>query len=384
MVPVRWVRHSNLVPIMQTLLKSLVAAVALAVAWQVGHVDTSTHRHVETSSLRNAQTSQPSIRPVPVGGQYRGMAIQLHGGQRVYEAYNRLIPEVADLGADTVLFVVHGWQDHAGSLDLHIDARKTADAEDVGKLCDLAKARGLRTILMPIVLLSNPRGSEWRGKIIPENRDWETWFRRYTQFVVHWAKIAERHRVEVLMVGSELIKTERYAGRWRRMIEEVRQHYRGKLGYSANWDHYQTEKISFWSMLDCVGMTTYYELADGPNPSIEEIDSNWAGIKAEIKAFQKEVRKPIIFTEVGWCSQEGAAHEGWNYYANQVATDAGHREQALLYESFLKTWSDEPGVGGIIWWEWDLSQGGKDDHGYTPRGKPAEKLLRRWFAEKGE
>jgi hypothetical protein len=361
----------------QTALKALVALVALAVAWQVGHVS----RVADEVPAEPGSLATP-VRPVPVGGQFRGMAIQLHGGPDVYARYHRLIPEVADLGADTVLFVVHGWQDHAGSLDLHIDAQRTAHAGDVGKLCDLAKAHGLRTILMPIVLLSNARNNEWRGKIIPANREWDAWFRRYTRFVVHFAKIAERHHVEVLMIGSELIKTEGDLDRWRRVIAEVRQHYRGKLGYSANWDHYQTEKIGFWPLLDYVGMTTYYEFADGPNPSIGEIDASWAGIKTEIKAFQREVRKPIIFTEVGWCSQEGAAHEGWNYYANQKATQAGQKEQAILYESFLKAWSDDPGVGGIVWWEWDLSEGGKGDYNYTPRGKLAETLLRLWFANK--
>ena len=366
--------------IMQTFLKAFVAAIALAIAWHVGRTTNPT-----PAPAPAAPASMPAqVRQVPIGGQFRGMAIQLHGGSGVYEAYHRLIPEIADLGADTVLFVVHGWQEHAGSLDLHIDGRKTANAEEVGKLCDVAKAHGLRRILMPIVLLTNPRGSEWRGKIVPADRDWDAWFKRYTQFVVHFAKVAERHDVEVLMVGSELIKTERYDDQWRKVIEEVRRHYHGKLGYSANWDHYQPEKIAFWPQLDYVGMTSYYELATGPNPTLEELYAGWAQYKAEIVAFQRQVGKPIIFTEVGWCSQEGAAHEGWNYYANQHPSEKGLLEQATLYESFINLWSGEPGVGGIIWWEWDDSPGGKDDYGYTPRGKPAEKILREWFASKLE
>ncbi len=379
---------------MQTILKILIAFGAIALAWQVGRVGqaASTPSSAVAGSIDAddafamlAGSDKPTIQPArktPHVGQYRGMAIQLHGGTEVYERYRRLIPEVAELGANTVLFVVHGWQEHAGSLDLHLDARRTADAKDVGRLCDLAAANGLRTILMPIVLLSSPRNSEWRGRIIPADRAWDEWFRRYTRFAVHFAKVAERHKVDIFMVGSELIKTEVYTRRWVSVIEEVRQHYRGRLGYSANWDHYQTEKIKFWDALDCVGMTSYYELAEGPNPTIEEINANWAKFESEIKAFQQEVKKPLIFTEVGWCSQEGAAHEGWNYYAKQQATKAGHLEQAMLYESFLKTWSDESGVGGIIWWEWDLSAGGEEDFGYTPRGKPAERMLRDWFGGK--
>jgi hypothetical protein len=360
---------------MRTALKTMTAAAALMIAWRVGEIS-------RTAAQLDAQPRLSARTPprIPPHGQFRGLAIQLDGGVGVYDKYNRLIPEVADLGANTVLFVVHGWQEHAGTQDLHIDGQRTAKASDLGKLCDLAKAQGLRTILMPIVLLSHPRNNEWRGRIVPADRDWDGWFKRYTQFIVHFARLAERHHVDLLMVGSELIKTEVYTEHWRRVIQEVRQQYRGKLGYSANWDHYQTDKIGFWPELDFVGMTTYYELAAGSNPTIEEIDANWADIKTEIKGFQQEVKRPIIFTEVGWCSQEGAAHEGWNYYANQKATEAGQKEQALLYESFMKVWSNEPGVGGIIWWEWDTTPGGKDDFNYTPRGKLAEGLLRRWLA----
>jgi len=360
---------------MKTALQILLACTALAVAWQAGQQP--------SSPSAEAAPPKPLLRGDPLrSGQLRGMAIQLHGGPRVYEDYHRLIPEVAELGADTLLIVVHGWQTHAGTLDLHIDARKTPGDKDLGRLLDLAAVHGLRRILMPVVLLTQPRDGEWRGKIIPPDRDWAAWFKRYRQFINRFADIAERHEVEVLMVGSELIKSETYTELWQETIREVRQHYRGRLGYSANWDHYQTAKIGFWPDLDFVGMTSYYELADGPNPKIEEIDGKWARIKKDILAFQHEVKKPILFTEVGWCSQEGAAHEGWNYYANQKATPAGRREQAILYESFLRTWSNEPGVGGIIWWEWDTTPGGNNDYGYTPRGKLAETLLRLWFANK--
>jgi len=360
---------------MRIALKLFIASTVLLLAWRLGESGNGSAGETAAAAAQKPPT------PIPAkGGQFRGMAIQLHGGPGVYEVYHRLIPEVADLGADTVLLVVHGWQTHGGSLDLHIDPQRSADPKDLGRLLDLAAAHGLRRILMPVVLLSEPRNGEWRGKIVPPGHDWDAWFKRYRRFIVHFAKIAERHDAEVLMVGSELIKSEAYTQRWRETIQEVRQHYRGKLGYSANWDHYQTDKIGFWPELDFVGMTSYYELAGGPNPAIEEIDESWANIKAKINAFQRAVRKPIIFTEVGWCSQEGAAHEGWNYYANQNATEAGRREQAILYQSFLKTWANEPNVGGIIWWEWDTTAGGDGDYGYTPRGKPTEALLRRWFA----
>jgi hypothetical protein len=351
----------------------MIALAAIAIAWRMDGP-------VSSPRPESVSPAIPPSRPIDASTRFYGMAVQLHGGTGVYEKYNRLVPEIAALGADTVLFVVHGWQEHAGTLDLHIDPRKTADAKELGKLCELAKLQGLRVILMPVVLLDDPRNNEWRGKIVPANHDWDGWFKRYNTFIQHFANVAEKYHVDVLMVGSELVKTEGYADRWRRIIQEVRQNYRGKLGYSANWDHYQTNKIAFWNDLDYVGMTTYYELAKGKNPSRQEVDDSWKAIKKDILTFQREVRKPIIFTEVGWCSQEGAGHEGWNYYANQKASDAGMKEQSLLYESFIATWAKEPAIGGIIWWEWDCTEGGPSDFNYTPRGKPAEAIIRRLFS----
>ncbi len=36
----------------------------------------------------------------------------------------------------------------------------------------------------------------------------------------------------------------------------------------------------------------------------------------------------------------------------------------------------------MIWWEWTTYGGGDDCYNYTPKGKPAEKLLRKWFRQK--
>jgi len=357
---------------MQTALKVILAACSLLVAWHVG-------KPGEAPRTAPLPASQPAR--APHTGRFHGMAVQLHGSKGIYEAYHRLVPEVAGLGADTILFVVHGWQEHAGSLDLHLDAKRTADAKELGSMCDLAAAHGLRVILMPIVLLTNPRNNEWRGKIVPENKDWKAWFERYREFITHFARIAEKHRVDVLMIGSELVKTEGRKDEWRATIAEVRKVFHGRLGYSANWDHYQTEKIGFWGDLDYVGMTTYYKLAEAANPTAEELNKNWARIKKDILKFQAEVDRPILFTEAGWCSQEGAAFEAWNYYHSQKSTENGRKEQALCYEAFIRAWSDEPAVGGIVWWEWDLSAGGNEDYNYTPKGKPAEAILRKWFGD---
>ncbi len=374
---------------LNTLLRSVAAAAALGAAWLI--VDPSRDRaaprpkSARPSDSGAVAATRPGEQGRPAadsdGAPLDGLAIQLHGTSYYMPEYLRMIGEIADLGANTVMLVTHGWQTHAGTCDLRFNPGRSPRLVDIGRLCDAAHERGLRVVLMPVVLLSAPRNTEWRGQINPL-AGWDEWFRRYTRFMLEWARLCEAHRVELLMVGSELIKTEQYTDRWRQLIGEVRQFYRGKLGYSANWDHYTTDKVGFWPQLDYVGMTSYYTLAAGPRPTLQEVMNRWAPIKARILKFQREVRKPILFTEVGWCSQEGAASESWNYYHNQKATAGGHEEQVTCYRAFINTWGEVPEVGGTIWWEWTNEPGGAADFNYTPKGKPAEQVLREFFSRR--
>ena len=241
---------------------------------------------------------------------------------------------------------------------------------------DEMDAVGGQEVLMPVVLLDKPRKREWRGQINPD--DWNDWWEDYENLVMHYAWQAEAHQVEMFMIGSELLSTESNDARWRALIQRVRGAYHGKVCYSANWDHFRP--IEFWDQLDFIGLTSYFTLADRRNPTVEEIVARWEPIRRDVLAWQRRIGKPILFTEVGWCSQEGAATAPWNYYQNQVATPAGHEEQRRLYEAFLQVWGATPELTGIIWWEWTPGPGGPDDFGYSPRNKPAEQVLRRWFA----
>ncbi len=73
---------------------------------------------------------------------------------------------------------------------------------------------------MPIVLLENPRNGEWRGTIKPDV--WDDWWESYRDMMLYYAKLAQRTNVDVLVVGSELVSTERYADQWSTTIHEIR------------------------------------------------------------------------------------------------------------------------------------------------------------------
>jgi hypothetical protein len=354
--------------IAKTLLALALAAAVIAVLW------------TGSAPAPAPQATTPTTSPVEPSGcvPWRGLSIQVASGYKPVETYGRLLDEIAGLGANAVLLSVAGYMEHATAQSIYIDARKVPPPEDFKAIVRHARQLGLKTIIMPIVLLRNPRGSEWRGVIEPP--DWDDWWEQYTEFILYFTDIARDGQADALIVGSELVSTEKYTARWIKLIEAVRPRFwGGKLGYSANWDHYRP--VEFWDQLDFIGMTSYFTLADKKDPTVDEIVQRWEPIRKDILAWQRRIGKPILMTEVGWCSQEGAAMAPWNYYQNQKATPEGLEEQRRLYEAFIQAWGNVPELLGATWWEWDASPGGPDDFGYSPKGKPAEQVLRRWFAE---
>lgn len=306
---------------------------------------------------------------------FRGVALQITWAENAVPRYAPAIHEIASLGADTLLLSISVYQTHGGTTSIYADPQRTPSDDDLQFLCALARARGLRVVLMPKILLARPRGNEWRGRIRPTS--WDEWWDSYTRVIVHYARLSTEAGVEVLIVGSELISAERFEQRWRDLIAQVRAVYPGLLAYSANWDHYSA--VPFWDALDLVGVTTYNKLSDDPLPTVEQLEAAWRPVRQRLFEWQSRIARPILLTEVGWASQEGCSIEAWNYYRSSRATPAGLEEQRRCYEAFVRAWPLEPPLAGVIWWEWSPEPCGPQDVSYCPRGKPAEAVLRAWF-----
>ena len=77
-------------------------------------------------------------------------------------------------------------------------------------------------------------------------------------------------------------------------------------------------------------------------------------------------------------SLENAADEPWDYTKTELAADDDLQKR--LYEAYFNVWYGNPHLGGFMIWEW--SPGEPEEKGYSPKGKPAEQVMRDWFAKK--
>ncbi len=322
---------------------------------------------------------EKNISPPPLepGEMFRGIALQLRSGYSKHP-YERYLREIAKTGANTVCLVIAAYQENGASTSIFIDLRKTPSDDRLRQIIAAARKNNLSVVLMPIVLLENPREGEWRGKISPSK--WDDWWEDYTNYILHYARIAEESKVELFMVGSELVSTESHTKRWRELIRRTKKTFSKLLSYSANWDHYRP--VKFWDDLDIIGMTTYYDLTGGKKPTLRRLLDSWKPIKKDILSWQAKMHpnRPIMFTEVGWPNQDTGAQYPWNYYQSQKTAPVA---QANCFRAFFETWIDEPSVAGFLVWEWQnypqQDTDPKTDNSYVPKNKPAMDVIRRYF-----
>jgi glycosyl hydrolase family 113 len=290
----------------------------------------------------------------------RGVALSLYGGSEPGAA----LDEIAATGASHVALAVFWRQRDIHDLDLGPGAPTIPDERLVAAIRRARRAK-LEVFLLPIIDVEVRRPREWRGTLAPGDID--AWWMRYERFILHYADIAAAEDVALFAVGSELVSTEAWRDRWYHLASKVRARYRGKLVYSANWDHY--DGVSFWERMDYVGVTGYNELTGSTE---EDFTAGWNAVRDKLTAYARSVDRPLVITEVGYTSHRGAAAHPWDY---TLSSPLDLEEQRRCYAAFVAAWRDDPALAGVFFWEWGDPQ-------YSPRGRPAEKVLKSWFGLK--
>ncbi len=307
----------------------------------------------------------------------KGVALGVYAAGNTLRAYRPDLVEIRALGADSISLPVYWFQEDVRAAEIHPyrgsgfdQARYDAQVRSV---INEAHELGLRVFLVPIVQLEKIGPGQWRGTLRPA--DWERWFASYETFILHYARLAASEGVELFSMGSELASTEGFRREWTNLIQRVRAVYRGKLTYSANWDHYRG--VSFWDELDLLGVSGYYTLSREMPTTYPELRRQWQAIRAELLHWQKKEGKPLVFTEIGYPSQASAAQSPWDYTAKGYP-DAPL--QRLCYQAFIQAWKGTPELAGVYLWIWEPGSGPQDT-GYAWRGKPAQQEIEAWYRE---
>ncbi len=257
-----------------------------------------------------------------------------------------------------------------------------------------AQAKGLQVLLKPHIDIGD--GSEYRAYLAPSNV--AQFFSNYKTFIVHYAQIAQTEHVGMLSLGAELasLTGSQYYSYWADIIAAVRQVYTGKLTYSSAW--FETHTVSFWNLVDVIGANPYENPTQISNPTVAQLDAGWNSVSTDSYEAQQfvnqsgqqvspvayyqglsaEYNKPILFTEIGYRSVNGATLLDGNY-AGYAYEDFQQQSNAL--EAFFETFSKYSGtwLQGAYLWDWNPDPTQVVTQDFSVQGKPALNVVDAWY-----
>lgn len=249
--------------------------------------------------------------------------------------------------------------------------------EGTAALVQLAHQQGLHVMLKPQIWMRE----QWIGEFDLESEvEWQQWEADYLRYLMTFAQLADSLEVEMLCIGTELRTTvQKRPAFWAALCDSVRLVYNGPLTYAANWDDFR--QVPFWSQLDYIGVDAYFPLVQTAKPSRDELMTAWRPILKELHSFSQSTGRPILFTEYGYQSADGAAGNHWEI--DRATASANPELQATTYEALFRTFWGEPWVAGGFFWKWHFPSPRGWDRGretdFTPQGKPAQEVIRQWY-----
>jgi hypothetical protein len=298
-------------------------------------------------------------------------------------AYGRTLDECARMGASWIALTPFGRvNDLTGrGVDPTFEQPFDKNREDVARAIRMAHARGLSVMLVPHLWVES---GGWRAEIEPGSDEaWAAWTRSYGDYVLAWAKVAEREHAELFSAGVELRSwvTTKHAPAFSALIREIRAVYKGLVTYSANWD--DVESTLVLADLDVIGINAFYPLADKDGASFEQLLEGGRRVRAKVGALADTWHKPVLFTEIGYTTRPNPAIRPWEWPDAMKGVKVDEAAQADAYRALLAPLLDEPRFMGFFVWRVyadpdDVSQ--EAEWGFSPRGKLAELVVRDAFS----
>ena len=288
----------------------------------------------------------------------------------------RLFAQVIGMEANSVAVSFPFFTESLTASAVHADAR-TPSPTRVALVMATARRAGLRTSLRPLLDEENlvqQDARSWRGKLKPADVD--AWYASYEAFLTPYLDVAQRIGVDSVVLGAELNSLQRDP-HWAPVVDRARLVYKGRLGYTANWDSIATARAI---PVDDVGIDAYPQLAVTARDTDERLTAAWSAWLDAVG-----VRAGDVLTEVG------AAAEAETLLNPAVP----YRPDAALDESVQRRWfaaacraARDRGLGGLYWWKigFDVDPAATDpvaDLHDSWLGRQAQPAMRECFAAWG-
>jgi hypothetical protein len=270
-----------------------------------------------------------------------------------------------------------------------------------------------RTMNLNVALFPQPRFTAnaadfW--KTAPRDAGWwDNWFNMYRAFIVHHADMATQSGSQALILGGDWIAPALPAGtladgtpsgvpadaetRWKNIIAEVRQHFRGNIVFAIPYDNSVLQApINVMKDADAVYLLWSIKLSPSATPNKADL-LNEAGrlLDTNVAPIQTQVNKPFIialaypsssYSATGCIPNGSNGCFDWTVLnrpnADLSSINLDMQQQVDIYDAMFNAINARSWVSGFV------SRGyyvpaALQDKSASIHGKPTSDLLWYWF-----
>lgn len=305
-------------------------------------------------------------------------------GEIMCENGEASMERLASNGLDWICITVNGWQETFASTVVFSLYNRTQTDEEIEFAVRKAKSLGLKVCLKPMV---NCLDNAWRARIdFPAEEYtsyWEKWFASYNNFMLYYAKMAERLGCEMLCTGCEMAGMDKQSAYCVDMVSKVRKVYHGIIMHNIN--HGDELRFDWLEAVDLIGISAYYPVTTEENKGIDTMRASWKSVVTRLEQCYEKYKRPIMFAEIGIRNESGCSMYPWDF-KDRPDKPLDEQEQSDFYETAMEATWDLDWFCGYFWWDWKAYmpplEKARENRDFTVYGKMAEQTLKRWYTKK--
>ncbi|MDX6285258.1 MAG: hypothetical protein QOG53_743 [Frankiales bacterium] len=356
---------------------AVIAGTTLAVAaGSLAYAGTATSRPAVTS----IGTPKPAVamRADPAGilkpgAQIRGMFLW-----KRQHAASEMIGDLPRLKADgvntiAVYIMLETSKINGSDVTQRADVRTGRDAVAVIKA---AHRIGLAINLVPYIQI--PATHSWHGYLNPTYP--KLWFSNYRKILRKYEDLAERNNVELFTIGTELytLQQDRFVPHWKELVAEARRHFHGKLTYTSSIGGDAALKMTWWNLVDYIGVSPYYTLSSKPNPPVNALVQTWKrSYFPGLKSLSTKFNRKVLFGELGYTSNSYTAYKPATVFRHGIG-ERSPQAQANAYQALFEATKGQTWYTGVQWFHWTTQRNPRNTD-FDPRDKLAECIIAKYW-----